>query len=166
MKKYIFIVNGKPRCGKDTFASILNTFVPTMKYSSIDKVKDIATACGWDGTKTETARKFLSDLKQLTTDFNDMSFNAVKEKVDKFQRYSIYRILLIDIREPEEIKRAQKEFGAYSVLIENDRVENVVTNSSDANVYNYTYDYCVKNNGTIDEFRDNIREFLKEVGVV
>ena len=29
------------RSGKDTFAEYLNDFVPTLKYSSIDKVKDI-----------------------------------------------------------------------------------------------------------------------------
>ena len=45
------------RSGKDTFAEYLNDFVPTLKYSSIDKVKDIAKQCGWDGTKNEKSRK-------------------------------------------------------------------------------------------------------------
>ena len=42
MEKHIYITNGVARCGKDTFAKLLNEFVPTIKYSSIDKVKDIA----------------------------------------------------------------------------------------------------------------------------
>ena len=63
--KKIFITNGMARCGKDTFAKFLNELIPTMKYSSIDKVKDIAYLCGWDGGKTERDRKFLSDLKKV-----------------------------------------------------------------------------------------------------
>lgn len=48
MNKRIFITNGMARCGKDTFAKFLNEITPTMKYSSIDKVKDIARLCGWE----------------------------------------------------------------------------------------------------------------------
>jgi len=166
MNKYIFIVNGKPRCGKDTFAEILGSMVPVMKYSSIDKVKGIGIECGWDGGKTEKDRKFLSDLKKLTTAYNDMSFKAVASKVELFRKNHIHEILLIDIREPEEIKRAQWEFNADSILIENDRVENVVSNESDANIYNYRYDYVIQNNGTLDEFRENIKKFLEEIGII
>ena len=59
MRKQIYITNGMARCGKDTFATFLNEYIPTLKYSSIDKVKTIAKLCGWDGGKTEKDRKFL-----------------------------------------------------------------------------------------------------------
>ena len=35
----------------------------------------------------------------------------------------------------------------------------VTSNSSDANVENYNYDYYVENNGTLDDFRDSVRTF-------
>ena len=96
------------RSGKDTFAEYLNDFVPTLKYSSIDKVKDIAKQCGWDGTKNEKSRKFLSDLKILTSKFNNMPFRAIKTTVDQFKEDKEKKILLIDIREPKEIEKAKK----------------------------------------------------------
>lgn len=163
MRKYIFIVNGKPRCGKDTFAEILGEMVPTMKYSSIDKVKGIALLCGWDGSKDENDRKFLSDLKRLTSEYNDMAFNAVTRKVEQFRENRTHQIMLIDIREPSEISRAKRAFDARTILIENDRVENVNSNESDANVHNYRYNYVIKNNGTLDEFRENIKQFVNKL---
>ena len=147
------------RCGKDTFAKFLNDIVPTLKYSSIDKVKDIARLCGWDGGKTEKDRKFLSDLKLLTTDYSNMAYEAIKSKVNDFLEDSQHVIMLIDIREPNEIDKAKTAFGAKTILIENNNVKSITSNMADANVFNYTYDYVVKNNGTLDDFRNNIYNF-------
>ena len=105
MNKQIFITNGMARCGKDTFAKFLNEIIPTLKYSSIDKVKDIAKLCGWNGGKSEKDRKFLSDLKLLTSDYSDMPFEAIKQKVNDFMKDKKYLVMLIDIREPEEIEK-------------------------------------------------------------
>lgn len=159
MQKQIFITNGMARCGKDTFATLLNNIVPTLKYSSIDEVKRIAKECGWDGKKEEKDRKFLSELKLLTTKYNDMSFNAVENKVREFSNDDRYSVLIIDIREPEEIEKAKNAFGAKTILIQNDRVKRINSNMSDANVYNYPYDFEVENNGTMDEFKNNVKEF-------
>jgi len=56
MNKYIFVTNGMARSGKDTFAALMNEFIPTKKYSSIDYIKEIAKLCGWDGQKFETKK--------------------------------------------------------------------------------------------------------------
>ena len=159
MNNQIYITNGMARCGKDTFAQILNEIVPTLKYSSIDKVKSIAKQCGWNGGKSEKDRKFLSDLKQLTTEYSDMSFEDIRYNIDKFKHEDIYEVMLIDIREPKEIEKAKKTFNAKTILIENNRVKNINSNNSDANVFDYTYDFVIQNNGTLDEFRNNIYKF-------
>ena len=151
------------RCGKDTFAKFLNDKVPTLKYSSIDKVKDIAKLCGWNGGKTEKDRKFLSDLKLLTTEYSNMAFEAIKSKVNEFLEDSQHVIMLIDIREPDEIEKAKMAFGAKTILIENKNVKTISSNMADANVFNYTYDYTVKNNGTLDDFSENVEEFVSTV---
>lgn len=152
------------RCGKDTFAVYLNEIVPTLKYSSIDKVKEIAKLCGWDGGKTEKDRKFLSDFKMLTTEYSDMPFNAIKQRVDEFLVDDKFSILLIDIREPKEIEKAKKSFGAKTILIKNDRVKNISSNFGDANVFNYIYDFVIDNNGTLEDFRNTIYKFAcKEI---
>ena len=141
----------------------LNNIIPTLKYSKIDKVKDIAKLCGWDGGKTEKDRKFLSDLKLLTTEYSNMAFEAIKSKVNEFLEDSQHVIMLIDIREPAEIEKAKTAFGAKTILIENKNVKTISSNMADANVFNYTYDYTVKNNGTLDDFRENVEEFVSTV---
>lgn len=151
------------KCGKDTFAKFLNEIVPTLKYSSIDKVKDIAKLCGWDGKKTEKDRKFLSDLKMLTTEYSNMPFKSIEEKVSEFLKDDIHQILLIDIREPKEIERAKKFFNAKTLLIKNDNVKQVDSNFGDAHVFDYTYDYTIENNGTLEEFKSTVENFAKNV---
>ena len=163
MNKKIFITNGMARCGKDTFATYLNEFVPTLKYSSIDKVKEIATLCGWDGGKTEKDRKFLSDFKMLTTTYSDMPFKAMQEKVSEFLKDNVQEAMLIDIREPEEIEKAKNAFNAETILIKNDRVDVITSNDGDAGVFDYAYDYMIENNGTLEEFKDNIKVFVDEI---
>ena len=158
--KLIIIVNGKPRAGKDTFALLLNKSEPVYKYSIIDKVKAIALDCGWKGGKTEKDRKFLSDLKKLTTDYSDMSYNDVIDKATEFYCDEIKeRILLIDMREAEDIDRAKYDMNAITVFIKNDNVESITSNEADANVENYEYDYYIENNGTIKDFETNIKVF-------
>ena len=162
MKKHILITNGMARSGKDTFANYLGSFVPTKKYSSIDKVKDIARVCGWRGGKSERDRKFLSDLKELTTEYCDMAFMDIKGEVAAFKFIeNPFKVLCIDIREPAEIARACREFGAKSVLIKNDRVPFVASNMGDAGVYDCDYDYVIENNGTLEEFYDKVKEFYE-----
>lgn len=162
MKKHIYITNGVARCGKDTFAKLLNEFVPTMKYSSIDKVKRIAKECGWNGGKTEKDRKFLSDFKCLTSEYSDLPFKDISRVVNVFLSESSFKVLLIDIREPEEIARAKKEFGAETILIVNQNIPHITSNMADKNVYNYKYDWIVRNNGTINDFRETVKKFAKD----
>lgn len=161
--KEILITNGMARSGKDTFATYLNRIIPTYKYSSIDRVKEIARYCGWDGGKEEKDRKFLSDLKVLTSEYSDMPFKDIYKRVDWFMNVDDhYKVLIIDIREPAEIERAKREFSAKTVLIENINVKNITSNMADAGVFDYTYDYVIQNNGTLEEFMLNIEKFAKE----
>lgn len=162
MNKHIFITNGMARCGKDTFAMFVSELLPTWKYSSIDRVKYIASQCGWNGGKTEKDRKFLSDLKVLTSEYSDMPFNSVSDKVNIFNSSDDFQVMLIDIREPEEIEKAKIVFGAKTILIKNDNVEHIDSNMADANVYNYEYDYVIENNGTLEEFRETVRRFVEK----
>ena len=148
------------RCGKDTFANILNEFIPTLKYSSIDKVKEIASLCGWDGGKSEKDRKFLSDLKVLVSQYSNMPLQSIINKTIEFLNNDYYQVMLIDIREPEEIEKAKKILKAKTILIKNDRVQMITSNMADANVFNYNYDFTIENNGTLEEFKDIITNFV------
>ena len=162
MKK-IYIVNGKPRAGKDTFAELLGKHCRVFKYSSVDKVKQIAAKCGWDGGKDDKDRKFLADLKRITTEFNDMSYDDVAEKVAYFLKTDFFDVMLIDIREPEEIERAIEGYGAEAIYINNVNVPMVTSNESDANVNNFVYDYIIANDGTLDDFAETVKDFYNRI---
>lgn len=161
--KKIFITNGSGGCGKDTFAKAVSDLIPTYKYSAIDAVKMCAKDMGWNGGKTEKDRKFLSDLKELTSAYNDFSFRDISKVVEDFKSNKIPAVvLLIDIREPKEIERAKRVFGAETVLIRRKSVKAITSNMADANVENYEYDYYIDNNGTIDDLKCTVREFMRD----
>lgn len=160
MKKVI-IINGTGGCGKDTFVSLVSKYAKVYNFSSIDAVKELATIIGWDGTKSEKDRKFLSDLKRLTTEYNDFSFNSIKNAYEKFIN-SDNEIMFIHIREPEEIKRASDYFNALTLLIKRENYDNISSNASDANVDNYDYDYII-NNTTLENLESRALEFSKKI---
>src|SRR5574344_92768 len=105
MKKYIIIINGTGGSGKDTFVDMVSKYHKVYNVSSIDKVKEIAKMIGWNGGKTDKDRKFLSDLKELTTEYNDMAFKDISDKVKIFKD-SDDEVMFIHIREPKNIKIA------------------------------------------------------------
>ena len=151
------------RSGKDTFAVMMNEIIPTKKYSSIDYIKEIAKQCGWNGQKDEKSRKFLSDLKVLTILYNDLPFKKIQEEIIKFNADKIHNVLLIDIREPNEIKRLCETYGTIkTILIRRNSVKNITSNMADAGVFNYKYNFVIDNNGTLDEFKNKIEKFVKE----
>ena len=157
--KEIIIINGTGGSGKDSFVDFVSNYVSLVNFSSVDKVKEIARMIGWDGGKTERDRKFLSDLKVLTSEYNDMPFRSMSEVVDTF-RTSEHEILFLHIREPENIARAVMAFGAKSLLVKRSGLENITSNYSDANVDNYDYDFVVENNGGLNELELSAFEFV------
>ena len=70
----IYIVNGAPGSGKTTFEEYVSYISAPYCYnlSAIDFVKEVATRCGWNGSKELKDRKFLSDLKRVLTEWDDI----------------------------------------------------------------------------------------------
>jgi hypothetical protein len=169
MIKQVFIINGSGGVGKDTFVSLVSNYTPTMNFSSVDKVKEVAKIIGWDGGKTEKDRKFLSDLKLLCTDYNNMPFNSMSDKVKEFQNNDKC-LLFLHIREPEEIEKAKVAFDAKTILIKRESIEQITSNMADANVYNYDYDITINNSAGLEKLgykasclvKDIINNQLKE----
>lgn len=157
MKK-VFVLNGGAGVGKDTFCQFLSEHISVYHYSSVTEVKKIARKCGWNGIKTEEDRRFLSDLKNLLTEYSDKPFNDMCEIYENFKQDKIpASVLIFDIREPDEIEKAVKKFKAKTILVENKNVKPITSNMADAGVNNYIYDYIIENNGTLAEFADSVK---------
>lgn len=162
MKK-IFILNGVGTSGKGVFAEFVNKYIPTHKYSIAELPKKAAKILGWDGeSKTEKDRKFLSDIVDLSTEYSDAPFKDVESLVIDFKNNPFGNsLMLIDMRDPKDITRAVKTFGAQTLLIRNPRVKQIESNHADRNVENYEYDYIIENNGTLAQLDAVAKEFVE-----
>ena len=170
----IIIINGKGGCGKDTFVTMCRDVLGAERIfniSTVDFVKEVAIMCGWDGTKTPKNRKFLSDLKDLLTEWDDVplkkimadavSCSACAEVLGELDK----SVLFIHCREPKEIKKLVHAFqdDVTTLLIRREAAENVQQiNHADNEVLNYEYDYVIPNNGTLSELRARAGMFLRE----
>lgn len=175
MNKQIFILNGTPRSGKDTFASLLNEYIPTKHISSITPVKKASETLGWSGEKTPEYRKFLCEFKKFLNSQGDTIWDYLDKEVDDFCKDDKTQILLIDIREPGEIKKAVERYGAKTILIVkhptysfDEIIEiwtrtNKIGNTADLEVDNYNYDYKISNLGTLQDFEAIVREFAAKI---
>ena len=166
----IIVVNGYPESGKDTFVNFCRDIVGEdycKNISTVDFVKYIAAICGWDGTKTAKNRKFLSDIKDLLSNWNDVPFQKVKKEIELFKNelesYGIdkYGIVFIHCREPEEIERFEKELGAKSVFIDREESKKEQSNHADSKVENHSYTYKIDNNEDLEHLREGAETFIK-----
>lgn len=167
--KMIFTLNGNPGSGKDEFSKILNEFIPTKHISIVDPIKiieeNIRINIGKEKyfKKDEKYRKFLSDLKDVCEEYNDYSFQWVINEVIIFLSKSDNDILLIDMRSEKDIVRAEYMFNAESIFIENNRAKRIISNHADANVEKINYNYIIKNNGTLEEFKNEVENFVNKI---
>ena len=165
MIKKVYITNGSAGNGKDTFAEFLNKYISVFKYSSIDLVKEMFETVGISrDNKTEKKRKLWSDAKDMLTQYDDIPFKDITSIVTDFKSNKIEaEVLLIDIREPEEIARAVETFGAQAIMVNNPNVEQVTSNHADANVENYEYNYIIENDGTLEQLDKMAYFFCEQV---
>ncbi len=143
----ILIINGSGGVGKDTFVECLSKCcVKVLHTSIVNPVKDLARRAGWNGSKSEIDRKFLSDLKVLIDEYNDGNYRQMETVMRKFKSGEIEGdILCIDMREKHQIERAKNDFGAKSVLVVRDSVKHITSNIADAGVFDINYDYVIDN---------------------
>lgn len=159
--KRIIIINGSGGVGKDAFCRAVSRYAGVTVRSSIDPIKTVARQLGWSGGKSEKDRKFLSDLKALTTGYNDWAMQYLRGAVGVFHDPDdADEILFLHIREPEEIERAAKEFDAVTVLVKNSRIPKVTSNKSDASVDGYWYDAVIHNEGTVADLDRMAEQFV------
>lgn len=142
--------------------------------STVDFVKKIAKECGWDGIKRPEDRKFLSDLKQLLSDWHNVPNEIVIKEARIFARElknedlsDFPAAMFIHCREPENIKELVEELNAKTILITRDSYqEEEISNDSDANVLDYDYDIIIENDGTLDDFKEKALEFARNEGLI
>lgn len=170
-RKNVVLLNGSATCGKNTFVEQLSSIVKVEHWSTVDKYKDILKQFFPleynEEHKTDHIRQFLSEFKALSTKyFNDPYNETMKKIFEFFESPSDAEILFIDIREPEEIQKILNRFSndeVVTLLIDNPNKECNMSNNSDANVFDFTYDWIVVNDGTIEDLKENAKIFYENL---
>lgn len=162
--KIVIIINGKGGVGKDTICEITSMFFCVKVVSAITPIKKIARLAGWNGEKDLKSRKFLSDLKKLLIDFNNLPNNYLEMEYKKFLEED-NDIMFVHIREGDQIDDFKKrvETKCITMLIESPQRSISTTkfgNSSDDNVNEYYYDYRYLNCKPLESLIDDFMSFF------
>ena len=162
--KKIVVINGNAGVGKDTFVRLCREIYPDISnYSTAEIPKRIMKRYfGWNEEKSDKTRKYLSDLKDMLTEYNDVPYRDIETKL----KYDDSSLVFIHCREPEEIEKFRIRMNAIPLLIKNDRITISPSNHADKNVDKYNYAYEISNNGTINELREEAKKFLKLIEAI
>lgn len=136
----IIVVNG-PENLKNIFISSIKKMLPVTSFSPTDKLEDILASNNLKDDDSEKFRQFLHNIKNLTTNYNDFTFNYILEQVISFCE-SKDNILFITSVDMEEIKKLKNAFGGgvYTLAIKEEYPKD--TDNLDTN---YPYDYLIEN---------------------
>lgn len=164
MNKLAIVINGTGGVGKDTLCDIASRYHKVVNSSAIDPIKDIAKNYGWNGEKDEKSRKFLSDLKQLFINYNDLPLNYLLGECEKFID-SDNEILFVHIREPEEIKKFQRRcpIDCTTLLIRRNDTKMQWNNQSDDNVEKFHYEFYYNNDKPLSEVEEDFMRFFDTI---
>lgn len=164
MGKTVIIINGRGGVGKDTLCDIAAKHYKVTNVSSITPIKQIALANGWDGGKDAKSRKFLSDLKQLFTEYNDLPTQYLYQCYEQFM-VDDKEIMFAHIREPKEITKFRERIPTQCItlLVERTRNSDNWGNASDDEVNQYPYDYSYQNDGSLEDATKHFPLFLQSI---
>lgn len=164
-EKITIVINGVGGCGKDTLVKFTAEKFWVKNVSSITPIKNIASVIGWDGSKDEKSRKFLSDLKKLTTEYNDYTLKYILNEQKDFLS-GPEEIMFVHIREPEEIAKfvSFSQLKTYTLLVRprEELKDKYYGNRSDDEVENYNYDFIFDNSKSIEESKQSWIEFFRK----
>lgn len=164
MKKSIYIINGTGGAGKDTVCEMAGTLCRTRNVSSITPIVEIARFAGWDGVKTNEARRLLSRLKDAFTEYSDLSYRYCLRQAEEFLA-GPERLMFLHVREPEEIDRLKQALGPVcrTLLVRRNGVSGQpLGNRSDDGVEDYHYDIILENDSDLESLKQKVEKIFAE----
>ena len=124
---------------------------------------------GWKREKDSKSRKFLSDLKKASIEYNNFPLKYITERIDYFYNcwdFDSKEFLFIHIREPEEIDKVKDYCKEHvpkakikTLLIKRPGIGDYGNNSDD-NTENYNYDFTFINDCAREELEEKFMSFF------
>lgn len=171
----VIIINGHGGAGKDTFIKFFAEHAGPQfveNFSTVDYIKEIATKLGWEGTKEDESRRYLSLLKEMATYWADIPFKDTLKQIEVFHDECVEfgvdsrAFIFIHCREPKEIQRLvdalSPKYPVYTLLIRR-RGLGYYGNPSDDNVDKYDYDFIIENNYNLENLKSSMIRFYNKV---
>ena len=168
----VIVVNGVARSGKDTFVDYCLSELAgySAKFSTVDFIKDLAKQCGWNGEKNAKNRKFLSDLKDLLTEWDDVPMKKLASVISRMKGWELSNkkpyYLFVFCREPKEIDRIVDKYGAITVCVRRTEAEKVsYGNHADDEAICHEYNFYIDNNEDLEHLKlaaKTFCEYIKE----
>jgi CO dehydrogenase nickel-insertion accessory protein CooC1 len=163
MSKRSIIINGAGGVGKNSFVAFVAEHlkkqygIDCFDISSVDEIKRIAIQLGWDGVKDYAGRKFLSDLKDFSTAYNNGPFNYM---LNRFLN-GPSGLYFFHIREPEEIEKFKQTIPSKTMLVV--RHIEQYNNHADDCVNDYKYDYLIPNYCNLERLKETAIQWCDEI---
>ena len=167
----VIVINGQGGIGKNTFVRYcIKAHEDTRSISLINEIKYVAKILGWKGDKTKRDRKFLNNLKQLTTKYNNFPFESVAlnisnilEQYKEDEKSTKDLIIFIHAREPEDINYLVNKYDAKTLLIRKSGLAKKYGNPADDKVFDTDYDYIVYNDANLEELEAEAEKFMRKI---
>lgn len=175
MTTRVYIVNGKPRSGKDTLINLVCNRaamegIHVQHYSSIQPIKHALDILSVDTRKkTEADRYLLSKIGDLLEAHSNYRTDRCIKQIEEFAancQDHENALFFLNIREPRLIRKIMDHMEEYDdviiyrVMVESRFAEDVQSNESDANAHTMPSDIVLENNGTMGELYDRAVELL------
>jgi molybdopterin-guanine dinucleotide biosynthesis protein len=169
----VFTITGKARHGKDTIAEMMKDILEERGYRVLlthyaDLLKYICkTFFNWNGEKDEAGRTILQKVgtETVRTQKPDFWVDFIIDILNLFP-YEWDVVIIPDTRFPNEIERLNEEgFDTEFVRVFRPNFDNGLTeeqknHKSEIALDNYEADVEITNEGTLDELRKDIGNWL------
>lgn len=169
----IFTITGKARHGKDTIAEMMKDILEERGYRVLlthyaDLLKYICkTFFNWNGEKDEVGRTILQKVgtETVRTQKPDFWVDFIINILNLFP-YEWDVVIIPDARFPNEIERLKEEgFDVEFVRVFRPNFDNGLTeeqknHKSEIALDNYVADVEITNEGTLNELREDIGNWL------
>ena len=116
-------------------------------------------------------RKFLSDLKDLIADYNDLPFVDVLAEIEMAKHNHRWwesetdlkkeLICFVHSRETKDIQRWREQYGAKALLIRRTSIEKEYGNHADDQVFELEYDYVIFNDKDLSSLEREAQTFME-----
>lgn len=166
MSIHIFVLNGSPRSGKDTFCTLMEAYGTIEHYSYVDFTRAMLDKMRVDyHKKTDKDRQLLETINNALETYDDIPFKDVCENVIYAIAKADFRNLFIfvDIRKPDNIRRFLEKFPEAKTVYIDDGKELSNATESDHSVKDYNYDYYIMNDGSLTDLQNAVEKFIKEL---